>query len=152
MAITKDLYETLKTIFIVLDDGDRRFLGQHDLNVSRYYALYHLGEEPGISFRELSQHLLCDKSNTTRIIKHLEASGLVQRQPHETDGRSSRLFLTDRGRQTRQRIVDEHSGFNDNRFGYLPAPERSQLLNTLKMLKKNLQSQLSTNNGNKNGT
>ena len=87
------MYTLLKEIFLILEDGDRRIFQQYDLTVTRFYALYHLSDNPGQTLRHLSDRMLCDKSNVTRVIKGLERDRLVFRQPHETDGRAYRLSI-----------------------------------------------------------
>jgi DNA-binding MarR family transcriptional regulator len=142
MADTQQLYELIKSIFIVIYDGDRNLMESYDLSVSRYYALYHIGKEPGMSFSQLSERMLCDKSNVTRIVKTLEKNGLVYRSPHETDGRSIRLFLTKTGKQTRNKISNDHLAYNEERFNVLAEVKQNDLFNTLSTLKANLEAQL----------
>lgn len=132
------LYDLLKEIFFILDDGDRRLLGSFDLTVARYYALFHLGENPGMSLRRLSDLMLCDKSNTTRIIHGLEADGLVTRSPHESDGRTLRLHLTDEGHQLRARVMAAHATYNRQRFDCIEEVEQDNLLDGLLKLKEGL--------------
>jgi DNA-binding MarR family transcriptional regulator len=47
--------------------------------------------------RELARQLRCDPSNITLMSDRLVAAGLVERQPHPTDGRQRVLALTDKG-------------------------------------------------------
>ena len=136
------LYNTLNEIFLLLDDGDRRFFGTYELSPPRYYALYHLNEQPGISFSELSNRMFCDKSNITRIIKGLEAEGLVIRRPHETDGRTLRLFLSDEGQKLCREAMNAHRIYNQERFSNLEDIKKDNLLDGLHQLKNNLRSQL----------
>lgn len=91
------LYDRIKESFLLLDFGDRRFLGQFDLSTSRYYLLHHVADRPGLSPSELSNYMFCDKSNITRLLKGLERDNLVERRPHEQDGRAIRLYLTEAG-------------------------------------------------------
>jgi len=69
------LYNLLKEAFLLLDFGDRVLFSRYNLTAPRFYALVHLGEEPGLSLKRLSQKMFCDKSNATRIFKGLEAEG-----------------------------------------------------------------------------
>ncbi|HEX6384723.1 MAG TPA: hypothetical protein VF177_08645 [Anaerolineae bacterium] len=62
------LYNLLKETFLLLDDGARRLFSRFDLTTPRFYALFHIGQEPGISSSHLSERLLCDKSNVTHIV------------------------------------------------------------------------------------
>ena len=136
------IYNTLNEIFILLDDGDRRFFGNYDLSPTRYYALFHLLEQPGISFSELSNRMLCDKSNITRIIKGLEADDLVIRQPHETDGRTLRLFISEKGKDLCQEAMKAHRNYNQERFSDLEEIKKDNLLDGLHQLKSSLRSRL----------
>ena len=136
------LYNTLNEIFLLLDDGDRRFFGSYELSPPRYYALFHLYEQPGISFSELSNRMFCDKSNITRIIKGLESDGLVIRRPHETDGRQLRLFLSEEGQTLCKEAMIAHRVYTQKRFGDLEDNKKNNLLDGLQELKNSLRSQL----------
>lgn len=116
MTGANSLYTLLKEVFLILDEGDQYLFGQHGLSVTRFYTLYHLERKPGSTLRELSDMLLCDKSNVTRIVKSLEKRGLVVREPHERDGRSNRLFLTPEGSALQAKVLVEHQAFNRVRF------------------------------------
>ena len=130
------MYTLLKEIFLILEDGDRRFFQQYDLTVTRFYALYHLSDNPGQTLRHLSDRMLCDKSNVTRVIKGLERDRLVFRQPHETDGRAYRLFLTDDGRKILRGVDTEHHDYNEVRFDVIiPDGEYAELETMLLRLK-----------------
>lgn len=110
------IYNLLKEIFFLIDDGDRHLFSQYNLSVPRFYILWHLGNEPGISSRRLSELMICDKSNITRLSKGLEADGLVVRQPHESDGRALRLYLTEMGETVREQSLAAHLAYNAQRF------------------------------------
>lgn len=136
------IYNTLNEIFLLLDDGDRRFFGNYELSPSRYYALYHLLEQPGISSSELSNRMFCDKSNITRIVKGLESEGLVIKRPHETDGRTLRLFLSDEGEALCKEAMVAHHNYNRERFSDLEEYKKDNLLEGLQQLKSSLRSRL----------
>lgn len=136
------LYNLIKETFLLLDDGDRRFFRRFDLTVSRYYALYHIGQEPGISFSQLSERMVCDKSNVTRIIKGLELSGFVARQPHEKDGRTLRLYLTDAGTAVYHQTAIAHKTYNQTRLSCLSDLQHDNLLDGLTRLNEHMRADL----------
>jgi DNA-binding MarR family transcriptional regulator len=142
MTSKDQLYTLLKEIFLIIDDGDRRFFDRYSLTVSRFYAIFHIGEEPGISSSHLSNRMLCDKSNITRIVKGLEADGHVMRKPHETDGRSRRLFLTRKGRGVLDEASVAHDAYNEARLDCISEIEQDNLLGGLTKLKQRLQEAL----------
>lgn len=138
------LYNLIKETFLLLDDGDRRFFNRFDITVSRYYALYHIGEEPGISFSQLSDCMVCDKSNVTRIIKGLESAGHVVRQPHETDGRTLRLYLTDSGTAVLNQVSLAHKQYNETRLECIDEIEQGNLIQGLTRLNEYMKQGLYT--------
>ncbi|MFZ1396228.1 MAG: MarR family transcriptional regulator [Candidatus Promineifilaceae bacterium] len=143
MSDREELYNLLKTTFILLDDGDRRLFGQFDLSPTRYYALLHISEKPGLSSSELSDRLLCDKSNVTRIVKGLENTGHIVRKPHETDGRTLRLYLTEKGKNVCSQISTAHQAYNNLRLNCINEISQGNLLENLSILNESLQEELS---------
>ena len=137
------LYNLLKQTFILLDDGDRRLFGQYNLSPTRYYALLHILEKPGLSSSELSDRLLCDKSNVTRIVKGLENTGYILRKPHETDGRTLRLYLTEQGKAVCTEISAAHQTYNELRLSCISEISQGNLLENLSLLNDSLQEELS---------
>lgn len=143
MSEREKLYNLLKQTFILLDDGDRRLFGQYDLSPTRYYALLHISEKPGLSSSELSDRLLCDKSNVTRIVKGLENTGYIVRKPHETDGRTLRLYLTSQGEAVCAEISVAHQTYNELRLSCINDIDQGGLLENLSLLNSSLQEELS---------
>lgn len=142
MTDPQTIYSLINEIYLILDDGDRRILNDFNLSSTRFYALVHIGERPGISLSDLSTLLICDKSNATRIIKGLESDGLVYRRPHETDGRTLRLYLSDKGKALRKNAVSAHQRYNKLRFVKLPTVEQESLTQGLQDLKQSLNQHL----------
>jgi DNA-binding MarR family transcriptional regulator len=136
------LYDLLKQAFLLLDDGDRRLFETYNLTPPRFYAMHHICEEPGISSSELSDRLLCDKSNVTRIVKGLEKQGLLQRKPHESDGRTLRLFLTHRGSAVCGQVQTAHKQYNGARLDVITPNMRDTLIDNLSTLVNTLEENL----------
>lgn len=142
MSDVEHLYNLLKETFFLLDDGDRRLFSQYELSSPRFYALSHIAAEPGISLSQLSDHMLCDKSNITRIIRGLEGDGYLERKPHETDGRSLRLYLTEKGTAVYQTVNLAHKAYNDQRLQRLASPQQQALEQHLTTLNHSLRALL----------
>lgn len=136
------LYDLIKESFLLLDFGDRLFLEKFDLTVPRYYALAHIANDPGLSPSLLSRFMFCDKSNITRLIHGLIAEGLVERRPHETDGRAQRLFLTEAGQSLYARAARAHRGFVDTRLMVLEGCTADQITDVLIFLNQSLSDSL----------
>lgn len=140
----EQLYNLLKESFFLLDSGDRLLFDRYNLTVPRYYALYHVNANPGISPSQLSQRMLCDKSNISRLIKGLAQEGLICRRAHESDGRTYRLYLTQQGMAVFNRVHCIHQQYNQERLACLTATEHNQLVAQLSHLIQALQAHLQT--------
>jgi DNA-binding MarR family transcriptional regulator len=86
--------------------------------------------------------MICDKSNITRLSKGLESDGLVVRQPHESDGRTLRLYLTETGETVRKQALAAHLAYNDQRLSDCSAEDQDSLHRQLLCLKDSLTTQL----------
>jgi MarR family transcriptional regulator, organic hydroperoxide resistance regulator len=73
-------------------------LDELELTQSQARILWALDpSRPPVPMRELARRLHFDPSNISLITDRLVAAGLVERQPHPTDGRQRVLALTDKG-------------------------------------------------------
>ncbi len=136
------LYDLIKESFLLLDFGDRQFLEEFELTVPRYYALAHIAHEPGLSPSLLSQYMFCDKSNITRLVQGLESDGLVDRRPHERDGRAQRLYLTAAGEALHERVSHAHRRYVELRLSMLEEDTADWLADTLVDLNRSLADEL----------
>jgi DNA-binding MarR family transcriptional regulator len=75
------------------------------LNLSEWRVCASLLYVPGQTLSELSVHASSDISALSRIIDRLEDQQLVRRERSETDGRSIRVVLTEKGEELALRIV-----------------------------------------------
>jgi DNA-binding MarR family transcriptional regulator len=103
-----EFYNSLKAIFLHIDNAEKAFLRQFKLSVPRFYTLLHIYNHPGINYIDLTDLLLCTKSNTTHIVRSLQKEGLIDRRSHPDDGRSFQLFLTYAGKDLYERIYPQY--------------------------------------------
>ena len=74
------------------------------LSSSAAHAIVELGFEDGLTARDLSTHLLLEKSTISRLVKSLIAKGLVRETPDPGDRRAKRLSLTPEGQSRLDQI------------------------------------------------
>ena len=77
----------------------------YNMTSEQWGILNFLWSNEGITPKALSDLTLKDKPNTNRILFDLEKKGAVIRRPHPTDKRSYQVFLTDKGRSLRIKLV-----------------------------------------------
>ncbi len=146
MSQADDLYTALMKAQILLEDGTNLLLQKYNLSVTRYYALVHLNEHPGLSQNELSERLLCTKGNTTRIVKGLENDGYITREVDQEDNRALKLHLTAAGQELVARASLAYHEFNELRFSHLTSTERDALQQNLGRLNNILEPMLHPQN------
>jgi DNA-binding MarR family transcriptional regulator len=135
---SKTLYQLLTEVFILLDDADRRTLRLHNLSIRQFNILYHLDQEQGLSINELSHHLFCDKSNTTRLVERMKQDGLVTRERDTGDRRYVSVRLTEAGAQLSEQALATHERSINERFDTLSATDQAELNQLLVRLRDSL--------------
>jgi len=123
-----ELYESLKSIFLHIDNHEKAFLAQFGLNVPRFYVLMHVEKNPGINYIVLSDLLLCTKSNTTRIVRGMQEEGLISRQVDPTDRRSYQLTLTKAGHDLFNRVYPDYKKLVDRLMSMLDKAKLDEYL------------------------
>lgn len=129
VLLLRQWYEVSRSVDRMLAEA----LGRLGLTESAGAALWSL--DPGTpppSMRDLARTLNCDPSNASLVSAKLEQDGLVQRRPHDTDGRSRVLVLTDRGRELRARLIADVAALTPLR--HLDAAQQRQLTGLLETI------------------
>lgn len=103
------LYESLKSIFLHIDNHEKAFLSTYGLNIPRFYVLMHVNNHHGLNYMELSDLLLCTKSNTSRIVQGMQKDGLLSRVSNPEDGRSYHLYLTEEGQNIFEKVYPAYT-------------------------------------------
>jgi MarR family transcriptional regulator, organic hydroperoxide resistance regulator len=83
-----------------------RRLAELDLTLPQMHVLRLLVPGTATSMRKLADEIVCDASNITGIADRLEARGLVERRPGESDRRVRALALTPAGAELRERVLE----------------------------------------------
>lgn len=92
----------LARIYQKIDRRTAETMRRHDLSVSRFDVLNHAGTPEGRTQGELARALLVTKGNVTQLLDGMEGEGLLERR---RDGRTKRIYLTDKGRCRRTEVV-----------------------------------------------
>lgn len=77
---------------LVRVDADKR-ARSHDMTRAQWGILIWLERQPGITQKELAEHLDVEPITVARLIDRLEARGMVERRPDPRDRRIWRLHL-----------------------------------------------------------
>lgn len=76
-----------------------------DVTPEQWGSLNRLWEQDGIPQKELAARIFKDQPTTARILKKMESKGLVTRQVDPDDRRVYLVFLTDKGRDLKEKLI-----------------------------------------------
>lgn len=138
------LYRQFLTIFVLLDDGDRRTFKQIDLTTTQYNFLRTLDSATAdnLTVSELADKLLCTKGNITRLVKRLGKNGLIRTGSDARDQRLVRISLTPEGEAKLAQARQLHEASVQRRLAALTPEERQQLLDLTETAVQLLQTDL----------
>jgi DNA-binding MarR family transcriptional regulator len=77
----------------------------YQVTPEQWAILNRLWEQEGLSQVELADMTFKDKPNVTRMLEVLERKKLVFRRPDEYDRRAYRVFLTEAGKQLKEKLI-----------------------------------------------
>ncbi|MBR5113307.1 MAG: MarR family transcriptional regulator [Clostridia bacterium] len=75
------------------------------LTYTQYIAMMVLWQGDGISVKELGSKLFLDSGTLTPLLKSMEKKGFVKRQRSEADERVVSIYLTEEGRELREKAL-----------------------------------------------
>jgi DNA-binding MarR family transcriptional regulator len=107
----------------------------YDLSMAQFDVLAHVGAAEGLTQQELADSLLVTKGNVCQLLDRMERSELIVRRQ---EGRSNRLFLSEKGRQLYVEVVPAHEKMIAELFSPLTTEEQAQLLDILRKLDRAL--------------
>lgn len=105
-------------------------LGDHYLgseySVTQARIFFEIYEQEGCNAAHIAQLMNIDKSYLSRIIKGHEAHGYIRRERSQEDGRSYRLYLTEKGKAQAEAFIQKsNQEIGAVIQGLTPAEERT---------------------------
>jgi DNA-binding MarR family transcriptional regulator len=98
----------MTTADVFLRESQRLFR-PHGLTAAQFNLLNVVARSgSGLSQRELSDHLVVDRSNVTGLVDRIEKSGWVRRADDPTDRRIYRVQLTPAGRALWEKVMPRY--------------------------------------------
>ena len=98
------------------------------VSYARMRVLYALHAHGQLSMSHLATALGVSPRRVTVLVEALEEDGLVRRQPHPTDGRSTLVAITEDGERYQRESWEQHQSEVAVAFGDLPVKQQEQLL------------------------
>lgn len=117
----------------------QELLSRIDLYPGQEFLLINLWPHDGLTHTEVAENLCVQPATLTKMLDRLVKSGLVHRQPDLDDQRVSRIYLTEKGRDLLQPIVQVWEELEQISFANLTMEERLLLRRLLLQVYANLE-------------
>lgn len=90
----------LRRTWFSLNQAFRQRLAPLNITPDQFTILRWLaeGDPAGLTQSQITQHMASDPNTITATVRRMEAAGLLERHPHEQDGRAKRVRLRNNGR------------------------------------------------------
>jgi DNA-binding MarR family transcriptional regulator len=102
-----------------------------DMPVSQWAVLTMIDNHPDIDQSRLAEVVAIDRTNTGRLVDELEAKGLVERRPDDSDRRVWLLRCTPLGYKTRKRLRLRALATQDKLLSCLKPADRELFINLM---------------------
>ncbi len=97
------IYQLNMLASVTVDSVEDRFVELVGLDVRMVRVLRLVGDNPGITFADITVRAALERSLTSRLIQHLVRGGQIERRNFDSDARRFGLYITEAGRVARSR-------------------------------------------------
>jgi len=95
---------------------------------AQFTTMVEIWRDPGVTQRLLVERLGVEQGTMTNTLARMERDGFIERRPHETDGRSHSLHLTDKAMAVLEPAIAGAITANEAALSCLSGEERRQFL------------------------
>lgn len=113
-------------------------ISAHGVTIGQWYFLRVLWEEDGLTQRELSQRVGMMEPTTVTALNGMEKRGYVKRVRNATDRRKVNIFLTEKGRALRSRLLPHAADVNRIAAKSVSPQDIELIRSVLNTMKENL--------------
>jgi len=113
-------------------------IANYGVSIGQWYFLRALWEEDGLTQRELSYRVGMMEPTTVTALNGMEQRGLVERVRNPHDRRKMNIFLTERGRALREKLIPLEVEVNRLAVEGIGARDGETLDRALRKIIKNL--------------
>lgn len=108
--------------------------GRYGSTSDQFVLLTVLAEESGLIQQELARRVSSDANTIAAMLNRLEARGLVERKPHDVDGRARCVHITVKGRRLQHKLYESARLLNDRLDGSIAPEQLEVVLNALQRI------------------
>ena len=132
----KRLPVLLRRAWYGLNQAFRQLLAPLDLTPDQFSILRWVSEgaPQGLTQRAITDLMASDPNTITSTLARMEAGGLIERLPHESDKRAHRVRLLPKGRRVFEKAKKVAVELQQQILGSLPEGDREHFLETMEVI------------------
>ncbi len=141
LVASTELSKRVMVLSSLLGEVTRATVTRFDLTGADFdvlAALRRSGRPYRLKANELSRSLLLSTGGTSNVVNRLVSRGLVEREPDQTDGRSTYVRLTPSGTSLAEEVAIANSKAHDEVFSAVPAEVLENATAALRTLAEHL--------------
>ncbi len=101
--------------------------------------LYFLWAQDGKSHKEIATHIELQPATISKMVQRMEKNGFLISKPDSNDMRKSRVYLTDKGRNVKEKVGEIWQRLEEEVFGGFTLEEKLLFKRFLNQIKNNIQ-------------
>ncbi|NOX84583.1 MAG: MarR family transcriptional regulator [Chlorobi bacterium] len=105
------------------------------------YALTYIGKE-GIPATKIAPMMGMTSSSLSRLLKNMEDTGIIYREPDQEDKRVVRIFLTEKGIELKEKVKRAVFRFNRNLFEKISKEDLEAFIRVNNIIKEQVKSEI----------
>jgi DNA-binding MarR family transcriptional regulator len=112
----------------------KKRLQDHGLTPVQHLILESLWEEEGLSAGDIGKRLVLDSATLSGVLERMSEKNWISKETDDADKRFIRVYLSDKAKQMRRRLVEQREQANEEILGALTLEEKVLLKRLLKSL------------------
>ncbi|MFF2481717.1 MarR family winged helix-turn-helix transcriptional regulator [Paenibacillus sp. NPDC058071] len=138
MELEKYIGVNVQRAALRLNNFYQKVVNPFEITIDQWEILVVLWEKEGITQKELAERLHKDPTNVARMLFKLEKKSFIYRVVHETDRRSLRVYLTPKGNEIRDDILEPSIEAYKNTIKGLSEEEVATFIRILNVISNNV--------------
>ena len=126
----------LMNISGILQREGNRLLLPYQLNQQQFSILFEIAKAKQVHQKNMVNRLMLEKAHVSKVVKKLQAMGLIQITPMPEDKRSAFLSMTEKGQKAVNECRAVFQDWNKKQFQTITPKEMSRILESVDKLQK----------------
>ncbi|HCF54135.1 MAG TPA: MarR family transcriptional regulator [Bacillus sp. (in: Bacteria)] len=114
----RELYALIRDVYHQLQSNLEKELEEFDISIVQFGVIQVLSDTEKTSMSDLKQKIGCAPSNVTTMIQRMKRDGFVTTTKNPADQRETLVFLTEKGKETKEKVNVQYNLFLKENFSY----------------------------------